>query len=405
VGGVEQHVEGLAHALHALGQRVEVYARTHGAGAQGTLVRDSGRPFPVTRVVYRWEDVDSLGSLYRQPLLDRAFRGFLAGRAFDVAHIHHFTGMSTGIVDELEAARIPSVLTLHDYWIMCPRGQMWHPRGERCAQVEPVRCAECLATTFGGWLPQGAGPALVDALHAQARAVLGRVSTLVVPSARVIPPFAALGIGAERFTVVENGVDTDALRAVPPVPPRAPGTPLRVGYLGTLLPSKGLDVLVDALQLLPRGAATLDIWGNTVPYHGDATFPSRVFGRLRPGDGVHYHGPYHTVDLPDMLARIDVVAAPALWHEAFGLTVREALAAGRPVVVSRVGGLQDAVRDGVEGLVVEPGHPGALAAALARLAGDPAAFARMATAARGRARGFAPMATELLALYRRRAGS
>jgi glycosyltransferase involved in cell wall biosynthesis len=238
----------------------------------------------------------------------------------------------------------------------------------------------------------------VAEVHGSARALLDRVAAVVAPSARVLPPYLALGLDPARFSVVENAVDTEGLAGLA-APSRPAGAPLRVGYLGTLIPSKGLDVLVDAVQRLPPSTARLEVFGNAVPYHGDDGFLTRVFGRLRPGDPVTYHGPYHTGDLPEILGALDVVAAPALWNEAYGLTVREAMAAGRPVVVSRIGGLQDAVADGREGLAVEPGDAAALAAALARLAGDAALLTRMSAAARCRPRGFAAMAAELVGLY------
>ncbi|MCA8952212.1 MAG: glycosyltransferase, partial [Planctomycetes bacterium] len=160
-----------------------------------------------------------------------------------------------------------------------------------------------------------------------------------------------------------------------------------------------LHVALDALQALPPGTATLTIHGNAVPYHGDESYLNRCFQRLRPGDRVSYHGPYGLDELPALFAGIDVLVAPALWHEAFGLTVREALAAGRPVLVSRVGGLQDAVEDGEQGFVLPPGDVAAWSAAIGRLAGDRALLAAMARRARTRARSFADMARELLAVY------
>jgi len=401
VGGVEQHVEGLARALHSLGHEVAVYCKTGREQLrQGTLVSDPRErwPFPVTRVVYRHEGLSGLDSLYRVPELDQAFTEFLRDKHFDVAHVHHLTGISTGVLEVLRAHGIPSVLTLHDYWLMCPRGQMWHRRGEICERVEPQRCADCLALTFGAWLPGSVGVQSVSAVHASALRTLASADRLVVPSARALAPFAALGLDTSRVAIVTNGVDTPALQRLAP-PGRKAGTPLRVGYLGTLIPSKGLDVLVDAIVSLPRGMVELAIHGNAVPYHGDEGFLTRVFGKLSPTDHVHYHGPYRTADLPAILAEIDVVAAPALWHEAFGLTVREASAAGRPVVVSRVGGLQDAVADGIEGLVVSPGDKVALAHALRRLAEDPELVLAMSRRARQRPRGFTAMANDLLAIY------
>lgn len=403
VGGVEQHVDGLAKALVAAGHRVTIWARGNLPGqTQGDWVETSSANPTVVRVAYRWENVHDLAAMYRCEPMAAALRRFLqqpraAHGDFDVAHVHHLTGMSTDAVQVLEDAGVPTVMTLHDYWLFCPRGQMFHRREERCETASLERCGECLQATFPWWLRDDTRHAAVAQVHANALRTLALPQRLVVPSARAIPPFVSLGVPANRFTVVENGVDTERLGLLPP-PPSGPG-PLRIGYFGTIMPSKGLHVLLDALARLPRGLATLRIHGNVVPYHGDESYATRCFQRLQPGAGVHYMGPYGLDELAPLMAGIDVLAAPALWHEAFGLTVREALAAGRPVLVSRVGGLQDAIADGQHGYVLEPGDVAGWAKAIERLARDRGELAKLSRGARPRARGFAAMAADLLTIY------
>jgi len=407
VGGVEQHVEGLARALVRKGHDVTVYARTPRDGEQGLILEEAAWGCRVFRVVYRHEGLTSLADLYRDKVLDHAFARFLGdrlqeGQRFDVAHVHHLSGVSVAVVDQLQTARIPVALTLHDYWLMCPRGQMWHRREEACERAEPGRCGPCLQLTFPAWFSGGDGAETqAAALHRGALDTLARTDLLIAPSSRVVPFFARLGVDPARFRVVRNGVDAEALAGVPPPPPQGP---LRVGYLGTLIPSKGLHVLKEAfLAVWGRfgSGCSLDIHGNAVSYHGDDTYLRRVFGDLPEGAPIHYHGPYATRDLPRILAGIDVLVAPALWAEAFGLTPREALAAGRPVICSRIGGLQDAVSEDADGLLVPPGDAGALAGALARLAGDRSHLLKLAAGARRRAgHGFDAMAAELVDLYR-----
>lgn len=403
VGGVEQHVDGLSRALVAAGHQVEIIARANLPGVpQGHWrLQADGNP-RISRVAYRWEQVGNLTAIYRAPVMAAAMRTFLADRSaagvrFDVAHVHHLTGLSTELLAELRAAAVPVVLTLHDYWLFCPRGQMFHHRGERCETASIGRCGECLQATFPSWLRPDNRDGEVARVHANALATLAAPHLLVVPSRRAIAPFVELGVNPDRFVVVENGVDTERLLQLPPAPPHT--GPLRLGYLGTIMPSKGLHVLLEALLRLPPGTATLRIHGNVVPYHGDESYSNRCFTRLQPGAGVSYAGPYGLDELPALLADIDVLAAPALWHEAFGLTVREALAAGRPVLVSQVGGLQDAVRDGEQGLVLPPGDVGAWATAIGALAADRRRLQAMAAECRPRARGFSAMAAELLAVY------
>lgn len=403
VGGVEQHVDGLARALTDAGHDVHVYAKTGRPGhEQGAAIEaDEGTPYRVTRFVYRYEELKGLRSLYDIPALDDALRAFVAQHPFDVAHVHHLTGVSTGALTVLREAGVPTVLTLHDYWLLCPRGQMWNREGRVTEEIAPSSCAACLRPTFGSWVPQGEeGEAVLTDLHQLARDTLALPDALVAPSARAIPPFVPFGVDPEKVRVIENGVDTEALRRIP-LPTFEPDRPIRIGFLGTLIPSKGLDVLVRAVQALPRGRAELRIHGNVVPYHGDTGFLTRAFQTLTPDDRVQYHGPYRTDDLPRILGEIDVLVAPALWHEAFGLTVREALAAGRPTVVTRMGGLQDALVDGVHGRIVPPGDAAALADALDRLTADRAALRTMAAACRADApvRGFAEMAGDMAKLY------
>lgn len=402
VGGVEQHVSGLARALVESGHDVTILARAHlPEQPQGSAeLAEEGNP-TVWRIAYRWEGVDSLAAMYTCAPMAAGVAVFLSERAaegvrYDVAHVHHLTGLSVDALAALRDAGVATVLTLHDYWTFCPRGQMFHHDGSVCTTADLDRCRGCLEQTFPWWLrddPAGQ----VTALHDRAREFLAVPAQLVVPSARVIPPFAALGVPKERFTVVENGVDTERLERLP-TPTGGPG-PLRVGYFGTLIPSKGLDVLVDAVQRLKPGSVELHIHGNVVPYHGDEGFLTRCFQALRPESDVTYHGPYALEEMPGRMASIDVLAAPARWHEAFGLTVREALAAGRPVLVSRVGGLQDAVEDGVEGRVLPPGDVDAWAAAIRELAEDRSLLAAQTPQARARARGFAAMAAELARIY------
>lgn len=412
VGGVEQHVDGLARALVEDGHDVHVLAKTGRSGApQGTTFDEpagtNDLPYPVTRIVYRYEGLESLRSLYRVTRMDEAVGEFLGRHDFDVAHIHHLTGLSTGLIEVLCDRGLPAVMTLHDYWMLCPRGQMWHREGRVVDEADPATCAECLHPTFGGWVPSGEdGQAIVRERLDDALSLLAACSALVVPSGRAKPPFVALGVPEDRIRVVENAVDTRALEILP-TRPANPDQPLQVAYLGTLIPSKGLDVLVDAVTAQPKGTVELRIHGNAVPYHGDESFLTRVFSKLGPDDSVHYHGPYRTEELPELLAGVDLVCAPALWKEAYGLTPREALAAGRPVLVSAIGGLQDTVADGTAGRVLPPGDSEAWAKTIRHLAEDRSLVASMARAARKQhqPRPFAEMAGELLRLYRDVVGS
>jgi len=100
-------------------------------------------------------------------------------------------------------------------------------------------------------------------------------------------------------------------------------------------------------------------------------------------DRVHVLGPRK--DVPALMHAIDVFAMPSIW-EGFGLVLLEAMAAGRPIVASRVATIPEVVVDGETGLLVPAGDPVALADALAQLAHDPALARRLGEAGRERLR-------------------
>ncbi len=173
--------------------------------------------------------------------------------------------------------------------------------------------------------------------------------------------------------VVANGVDTGRITAV-----RRPGgvRPLTVGFVGTLKPWHGTEHLLDAVALL---LAQDPGWRLLVVGDGpERQALQERCARLGIGHAVELVGALPPAEVAEQLHRMDVGCAPydALADFYFSpLKVYEYLAAGLPVVASRVPGMAELLQDGALGTLVRPGDPADLAAALARLADDPRARA------------------------------
>jgi glycosyltransferase involved in cell wall biosynthesis len=196
---------------------------------------------------------------------------------------------------------------------------------------------------------------------------------------------ARTGVPAAQVEVVHNGIDASAsgsarsALAPPGLPPRRPDE-VRLGCFGRLSPEKGLEVVLEAMGRLatvcPEARLLIAGDGPKRPTLVD------LAERLGITDRVEFLG--FRDDARDIMASVDIVVhAPA--YEGFGLVVLEAMDASRPVVVNDApGGLKDTVVPEQTGLVVPSGSATALAAALQRLVGDPAARRRLGEAGRAR---------------------
>ena len=124
IGGVELHVAGLVRVMMAAGHECSVLCRS-GRPELGhlELTRDSHQGVEVVRFGNTFEDATSLRRLYAHEGIAELVLGVVDELAPDVCHVHHLTCLSTSILDGLAARGVPSVMTLHDFWMGCPRGQ------------------------------------------------------------------------------------------------------------------------------------------------------------------------------------------------------------------------------------------------------------------------------------------
>lgn len=208
----------------------------------------------------------------------------------------------------------------------------------------------------------------------------------------------------ERFEVIHSGVDVDRFRSVRfdvDAKRRELGLPSRgpiVGCIARLVPVKGVDVLLQAVPRIRQAVPQA-----TIVFVGDGPLRPALEDRARSlgQDGaVKFLGLRR--DVTEILPLMDLVVLPSL-NEGMGRAAVEALAAGRPVVASRVSGIQDVITDGQTGLLVPPGDPEALASAIIHCLTNPAlarAFARQAQAEVD-AYGIVPMIVKLDRLYAR----
>jgi glycosyltransferase involved in cell wall biosynthesis len=260
------------------------------------------------------------------------------------------------ILAKLEGAGVPFVAGLHDYWYLCPAIE-WACGGRvaqcasRCQGASP---SSPLQFARAAWTTRRRKRRVVGALNRAS-------GPLVAPSRAAAAVYHACGVGRERTVVIPNGIelsgewDSAARDAGDETTPRGP---IRFGFVGRVAENKGVRVLVRAFQHVgDQPAATLDLWGGGPPEVDAGLLGYECDERIR------FRGHYLRSELPRILRDVDVVVAPSTWNEPYGLVVQEALAAGRVVIASNIGGLAEQIDHGVNGLLV----PAAEEAALARM--------------------------------------
>ncbi len=364
-GGQNVYVDEVSRHLARLGYAVDVFTRRDDPGLpevvdEGQGVRVVNLAVGPARHVPK-DDLWPLMPAFRDALIDFAARD---ERRYDVLHGNFW--MSGWVTAELRRRwGVPAVQIFH---AMGKTKQ----RHQGAADTSPAeRIAVELAVIRG-----------VDRLIAQCP----------TEQAELVDDYGAL---PARVVVIPSAVDVDAYQPVPRDEARrridlATEDPVVV-YVGRLLPRKDVRNVVRALALLrERGgppARLLVVGGESEEPDPTATPElgelQRLAIALRVADRVHFTGQRPTSTLRDYYSAGDV-AVTTPWYEPFGLTPLEAMACGRPVVGSAVGGITFTVQDGVTGYLVPPRDPAALAGRLEQLLTQPALRARMGRAARAR---------------------
>lgn len=351
IGGTELYVESLSRALRKRGHQVILFFGGEGYAEQAS---DGLRLCSVKG------GLDSSGSgvrtffnVFGNKDIERAFSALVEREAPEVVHFHHLAGLPANLVEIARSTGIPTVFTLHDYWFLCPNSQLVMPGGKICdGAILGLSCGACAAERLGR-------PYLADLLAfatplfvLRGRKVwraLKSCDAVIAPSLFLRDMFLRHRFPAEKMLHIPLGIDAPPSTSVRT---SSSAAPLRFAYIGSLAWQKGVHLLVQAFNEIDPKRAQLWVYGD------ENAFPeySQALRRATRSEGIHFMGKLSREQLWAALSEADVLAVPSLWYENFPLVVQEAFAARVPVIASRIGALAELVRDGVDGLLFQPGN-------------------------------------------------
>jgi glycosyltransferase involved in cell wall biosynthesis len=425
--GVEIVTLGLARELKARGHEPFVLAakrtvphsdllpgETDDYVFEGIPVRRIGRPEEGLARPYELN--------YRNDDMAEKAREYVRKVDPDLVHAMHLQGLSASVLPVFEEFGLPVVFTAADFWAVCPVVDLRRHDGVMCEGPDVSHCVRCIASRSTDPRLQKAANlvpgAVARAADLASRTPLSRLSFPLrqVGAVRERPAYimermrhvdrilaythlardllVANGIAGGKIHVSPYGIDTSHVARAPTK--RRPSATLRFGFVGTLAPHKGPDVLVRAFGMLPPEAdATLSVYGSE---NGYETYAARLYALAGDYERISFPGPFLRDELGDVLADLDVLVVPSRWYENAPGVIFEAFAAGMPVICTDLGGMSEFVTPGENGLLFALDDAEDLAGQLRVLIEDRNFFGRL-RAGIGPVKTVGEYAGELIELY------
>ena len=371
IGGAQQYVRNLSIELVARGHDVAV-ATLAGNGLE-PYEEDAGvRVYRLRGTLQRSERIFR-DRTYAPPVPDPELLGALADvvrrERPHVVHSHNWMGRSFLPLKRRSKAKL--VATVHDYNMRCANWILMRD-GEPCSGPGVAKCLSCAAVSYNGRIKGAAVAAGNWAMAAPER----RMVDMFIPVSHAVAAGNRLTDGSSHCRVIPNFIpDTVGDLGDDSYRDQLPGE----GYLlfvGSLTRQKGIHTLLSAYDGL-TAAPPLVLVGYTLP-ETPKSFPENVV--------VLKNWPHAAVMTAWRHSLAGIV--PSIWPDPCPTVAMEAMALGKPVIASRIGGLPEIVADGETGIVVTPEDSEELRTAIATLVADPALAARMGAAGQDRVTSF-----------------
>ncbi|MEO5661035.1 MAG: glycosyltransferase [Polaromonas sp.] len=240
-----------------------------------------------------------------------------------LVHIHHVLDYPFDLRLLIDSLHVPFYLTVHDYFLICPRINLMPPQQKYCGEPEPSQCNQCLSINA----PQGS----VDIVwwRSQHAWLFEEAAVVICPSRDVATRCKRYFPDAAYRAVSHEKMAPDAFDNVK-APALTKGEPLRVAILGVLARHKGLKLISEALAIANKTASPLELRLIGFAENNVSSVAANLFSQT---------GPYQDADLGQLIEEFNphLILFPACWPETYSYTLTEALKSNRPIMATHIG--------------------------------------------------------------------
>jgi glycosyltransferase involved in cell wall biosynthesis len=370
-GGTERVALNMARMAQHAGHHVQVLASTVNVEKSGGSSSDKApqgclelvyQGLPVTLIPTNLLPATSDISMDASDEVVAGLADWIASKCFDVAHVLHAMRMGSALL-ALQRCDVPFVLSLTDFFLPCARINLITMRNKPCNGPDGGRLCQHNCPTVP-WTSE----AYVGRFE-QAHSILKSAGARIAPSEYVAGRYREIFPDID-FQVIPHGVDLLAMTAQsePVLAPLQPINELHIVYVGTIIPQKGLDILLRALALIPNAHVRLKVIGGLF---GEPDYHEEIKRLASADDRVELVGSMDGRQVFQALRRAMVLCLPSVVPESFSLVLHESAAAGIPALVSNLGAPAELMQVHGCGRAVEAGDPQAWAAAIQELVDVP----------------------------------
>ncbi len=340
-GGADKYYLALGKALVEHGEEVAYFSMEHPKNEKSPWSR-----YFVSRLSFNeggfFDKLRAPGRVLYSLEAKRKFRQLLSDFRPQIVHLHNiYHQLSPSILGVAKKAGLPVIMHVHDYKLICPNYKLF-TAGRPCEACRGGHYQECFRRRCYRSSSRSLLATIEMYLHHRFLKIYEKnIDLLIAPSAFMKEKLVEFGWPAEKITVVLNPHDSSL-----PVLPKAPLNSGYLLYFGRLSGEKGGPLLIKAAA---AAGESLKIAGS-----GPEEELWRSLADQAGGD-VEFLGTLAGSDLAAAIAGAKVVVIPSIWYENMPLSALEALAAGKPVIASRIGGLPEIINDGDNGLLFTAG--------------------------------------------------